>query len=62
VDILSSGDTVRAGVGQRDDGEVPFGRGEQLSELAVRRPAVPDSANAVHLGSISSSVAMSMTR
>ena len=32
-----------------DDSEVPFGHGEQLSELAVRRPAVPDGANAVHV-------------
>ena len=48
-DGLVAGDAVRAGVGQRDDSEVPFGHGEQLSELADGRPAVPDRSNAVHV-------------
>jgi hypothetical protein len=41
------GDTVRAGIGERDDGEPPFRHGEELGELAIRRPAVSDSAYAV---------------
>ena len=38
-----------AGVGQRDDSEAPVGHREQLGELAVGRPAVPDGADAVHV-------------
>src|SRR5262249_41892115 len=42
-------DPVRSGVGQRDDSKVSFRHKEQLGELTVRRPTMPDGAHAVYV-------------
>src|SRR5260221_6962635 len=49
ADRLIEGDAIRASVGQRDDREVALRDDEQLGELAVGRPVVPDGAHAVHV-------------